>query len=78
MSKCQFHTVMSSLQHSLGLPFKDLFIFDLHVHEPLCVYLHMGVQCSKRPGEGVEFSGTGVTEGCQLLCGGWELNSGPL
>ena len=28
--------------------------------------------------EGVESLGTGVTKSCELLCGYWKLNSGPL
>lgn len=29
-------------------------------------------------GEGVEFPGTGVIDGCDLLCGYWESNLGSL
>ena len=28
--------------------------------------------------EGVRFPGTGVTDSCELSCGCWELNLGPL
>ena len=28
--------------------------------------------------EVVRFPGTGVTDGCELPCGSWELNQGPL
>ena len=31
-----------------------------------------------RPQEGVRCPGTGVTDGCELPCGCWELNPGPL
>lgn len=34
--------------------------------------------CVYRPEEGVEFLGTGVTDGCEPPCGSWELNLRPL
>lgn len=37
-------------------------VFCLHV----CLY------------EGVGYPGTGVTDGCELPCGGWEMSLGPL
>ena len=32
----------------------------------------------RRPEEGIKFPRTGVMNGCDLLCGFWELNVGPL
>jgi hypothetical protein len=46
---------------------------------PTSVYLHacicaLCVQGLKRSAEGVRSFGTRVTDGCELLCGCWELN----
>jgi hypothetical protein len=38
----------------------------------------MCVQCCGRPQEGIRSLGTGVIDGCELSCGCWELNPGPL
>ena len=35
-------------------------------------------KCPQRPEEGVRSPGTGITEGCELPRGYWELNLGPL
>ena len=34
--------------------------------------------CMQRPEEGIRSLGTGVTDGCELPCGCWEWNPGPL
>ena len=44
----------------------------------LVSYLHTCVQYLQRPEEGIRSLGTGVTGGCELPCGCWELNPGPL
>ena len=38
----------------------------------------MYVQCLQRPEEGLISPETRVTDGCELLCGCWELNLGLL
>ena len=38
----------------------------------------MGMQYPQKPEEGIRFPGTGITEGCELLCGCWGLNLGSL
>ena len=35
-------------------------------------------RCQWRPEEGFGSPENGVTDGCKLLCGFWELNPGPL
>jgi hypothetical protein len=41
----------------------------------LFIYLYLlSIDCMKV----FDSPGTGVTEGCELPCGYWELNSGPL
>ena len=47
----------------------------------LCLHAYKGttfIHCSWRPEEGVGSPETGVTGGCEPLCGCWELNPGPL
>jgi hypothetical protein len=41
----------------------------------MCVY-HLQSWCPQKPEEGIRFPGFGVTDGCELLCGFWELNLG--
>ena len=44
-----------------------------------CMYVHhMCAWCLRRPEEGVGSPGTGAMDGCELPCGCWELNRGPL
>ena len=38
----------------------------------------MRAWCLQRPENGVGIHGTGITDGCELPCGRWELNPGPL
>ena len=38
----------------------------------------MCVQYPQRPVEGIGSPGTGVIDGCEPLCGFWELNPDPL
>ena len=38
----------------------------------------MHVQCLRRPEEAVRIPATGVTGTCELLCGGWKLNTSPV
>jgi E3 ubiquitin-protein ligase NEDD4 len=46
---------------------------------PACMSVHhMHTWCLWRPEEGVGSPGIGVTDSCELPCGCWELNSGPL
>lgn len=49
-------------------------MFCLHV----CTYVYTHAWCLQGPGEGVEVSGTGVTDGLKLPSGRWDLNWGPL
>lgn len=43
------------------------------------VYVHhMQAYFLRRPEEGIRSPGTGVVNGCDLSCGFWELNVGPL
>jgi hypothetical protein len=39
---------------------------------------HAHAWCPERPEEGVEFPRIGVIAGCELPCGCWGLNPGPL
>lgn len=39
---------------------------------------HIHIWYSQTPEEGVESHGTKVTVSCELLCGCWKLNAGPL
>ena len=39
---------------------------------------HLCPWCPWNPEEGVQLPRTGVTDGCELLCGCWETNPGPL
>lgn len=39
---------------------------------------HLCAWCPRRPEAGIRFSGTGIADGCYLLCEYWELNSEPL
>lgn len=34
--------------------------------------VHLCAWCLRRPEEGIGFPGTGVTNGCKLLCGCWD------
>ena len=36
------------------------------------------MQLLQKPKEGLRFSKTGVADSCELPCGCWELNPGPL
>lgn len=38
----------------------------------------LGSWCPKRSEGGIGYLGTGVTEGCESLCGCWELSPCPL
>ena len=51
-------------------PFYSLWVFCLHV----CVC----TVCPQRSDESIRFPGTGVTDSCELPCGCWESNPGPL
>lgn len=42
----------------------------------VCMYI-VCVQCLRRSEGGVRSPGTAVSEGCELPCKCWELNSGP-
>lgn len=51
-------------------------VAHVHAHpEHMLYHLHVGAMEARR---GVESPGTGVTEGCELLCDWWELNPRPL
>lgn len=39
---------------------------------------HIHISYSETPEEGVESHGARVTVSCELLCGCWKLNPGPL
>jgi hypothetical protein len=39
---------------------------------------HMHAMCPRKPEGDGESLGPGVTDGCKLLCGCWDLNPGPL
>jgi hypothetical protein len=60
-----------------------LFIYNFYVYgwffflwlACMSVY-HICAWCPGKPEEGVRFSGTGVTDSCELACGCWKLNSG--
>ena len=45
---------------------------------PECVSVHYMQADPRRPEERVRSQGTRVTGGCELPCGCWELNLGPL
>lgn len=44
----------------------------------ICLYVHVYVWYPWRSKEGVWTPGTSVTYNCELPCGGWQLNPGPL
>lgn len=45
---------------------------------PECVFVsHIGAWCPWRPEEGVRCPWTGVTNGCNPLCGLWDWNWDP-
>jgi hypothetical protein len=58
--------------------FKIKVIF--YVHWVFCLHVHIYTTCVYlwRSEEGIKFPQTGVTDSCELLCGCWELNVGPL
>jgi hypothetical protein len=41
----------------------------MYVCMHVCMYVHMHAWCLQRPGEGVEFSVTGVTDGLKMGAG---------
>lgn len=48
-----------------------------------CMFVNIPHLClvlieAKNGVRGINFSGTGLTDSCELECGCWELNSGPL
>lgn len=46
---------------------------------PVCISVHhMHALCPWRSEDGIESSGTGLTDGCDPPCGCWELNTDPL
>lgn len=45
----------------------------------MCLYVyHRSVWCQQRSEGGIKFTATGFMNGCQSLCGCWELNLGSL
>ena len=60
--------------------FKCLFIFNFWEWMRTCMHVcvHHWVWCLQRPAEGIRSPRTGVTGGCELLCGLWEQSPGPL
>lgn len=49
-----------------------MYLAHMHV-APLLV-----AHTTRRSEEGITYPATGVTGGCEPLCGSWELNPGPL
>ena len=46
---------------------------------PACMSVYnIHVWCPRRPVEGDRYPGTGAADSCELSCGCWELNLGPL
>ena len=45
---------------------------------PAHVSVSMFAWCPEKPEEDIGYPETGLTNSCELLCGCWELNSGPL
>lgn len=46
---------------------------------PACMSVcHVHAWCLQSPEEGIRFPRTRVADGCELACGCWESNSGPL
>ena len=45
---------------------------------PACVSVHHVCAVPVEARRGCHIPGTGVTDSCELLCGCWELNLGPL
>lgn len=59
----------------------DLFIYCFYHMDNLsaCMYMHcVHVWCLLKSEEGVGSLEIGITDGCELLCGCWELNLGSL
>jgi hypothetical protein len=61
--------------------FKNDFLLFFMYMSILSAYMFvywLYVQCPWKPEEGITSSGTGVTDGCEMLCGYWEPNLGLL
>ena len=65
-------------QLSITMGESSIGLFSLSIL-PACMYVHyVPVWYHQRSDEGLRSPGTAVTHGCDLPCGCWELNLGPL
>lgn len=49
-----------------------------HIKISECMYVHHVLHVLREATKSIGTSGTGITDGCELPCGSWEPNSGPM
>lgn len=56
-------------------------LFSFRSPQVCCLHLCLcttSIQYPQRPEKGIRYPGTGIIDNCELLCGCWEMNLGPL
>ena len=81
LTEGSFHKYPRAVHCALVFFPPKIYLFLFYVYEcfPACMSVyHIPAQCPGRPEEGIRSPGTGAVDGCELPCGCWELNVGPL
>lgn len=71
------HTTERSAEYYHTYYFSFICFMYMHVW-PTCNMYHTHGWCLQRPRKGIRYPGTGVTKGCELLCGCWDPYLNPL